>query len=151
MATLSFSALNVTDDTRQSVERRTLGSLVFPDATPFLTRVLSATTSASGTDTASRSITLGTTHIMVGLKSTTGTITQGSFRLTSLDSVEIPIPPLEAGGAWLSELIPVVQQGIRGSFSTNSIATLRVSTGTISTAASTILVYLFAPRCICSQ
>jgi len=51
------------------------------------------------------------------------------------DTVGIPLPPLAAGGAYHSELLPVAGG-----------ETLVVTTGTLATAASTIVVHEFGLR-----
>ena len=114
------------------------------DVYPVLFRVQTANTSASGTDTASRSLPYGTTHIIFAQFSTTGTIGQSSIRFNNLDTVRYTLPPLAAGDAYFTELIPVGQY-LENPL-TQQVTNFNWNSGTLATAASTIMLYSFVPR-----
>ena len=122
-------------ENRQKNNRPKIGQLASRNFSlvPFI--VNSGTTGASGTDTFTVVLNAKTAAVVVSMSSTTGTITRSSVALQSTDTVGVPIPPLAAGGAFHSELLPV-----------NGGETLVVTTGTLAAAASTIVVHEFGLR-----
>jgi hypothetical protein len=120
---------------RQKNNRPKLGKLASRCVTlvPFI--VYSGNTGITGTDTFTVALDVKTAAVVVSMSSTTGTITRSSVRVQASDTVGIPLPPLAAGGAYHSELLPV-----------NGGETLVVTTGTLATAASTIIVHEFGLR-----
>ena len=122
-------------ESRQKNNRPKLGQLASRNFSlvPFI--VNSGSTGTTGTDTFTVALNAKTAAVVVSLFSTTGTITRSSVAVQASDTVGIPIPPLAAGGAFHSELLPV-----------NGGETLVVTTGTLATAASTIIVHEFALR-----
>lgn len=122
-------------ETRAVNNRPKLGGLGSKNFTlvPFL--VNSGTTGTTGTDTFTVALNAKTAAVIVSMTSSTGTVTRSSVAVRASDTVGVPIPPLAAGGAFHSELIPV-----------SGGETLVVTTGTLATAASTIVVHEFAYR-----
>lgn len=122
-------------ESRQVNNRPKLGGLGSSNFTlvPFL--VNSGTTGTSGTDTFTVALNAKTAAVLISMKSTTGTITQSSVSVRASDTVGVPLPTLAAGGAFHSELLPV-----------EGGQTLVLTTGTLGTAASTIIVHEFAYR-----
>lgn len=120
---------------RQKNNRPKLGKLASRCVTfvPFI--VSSGNTGITGTDTFTVALDVKTAAVVVSMSSTTGTITRSSVRVQASDTVGIPLPPLAAGGAYHSELLPV-----------NGGETLVVTTGVLATAASTIIVHEFGLR-----
>lgn len=120
---------------RQKNNRPKLGKLASRCVTfvPFI--VNSGNTGITGTDTFTVALDVKTAAVVVSMSSTTGTITRSSVRVQASDTVGIPLPPLAAGGAYHSEVLPV-----------NGGETLVVTTGTLATAASTIIVHEFGLR-----
>lgn len=122
-------------ENRQKTNRSRIGQLGSGNFTlvPFI--VNSGNTGTTGTDTFTVVLNAKTCGVVVSMSSTTGTITRSSVATQATDTVGVPIPPLVAGGAYHSELIPV-----------SGGETLVVTTGTLATAASTIIVHEFALR-----
>lgn len=122
-------------ENRQKNNRPKVGMLASRNFSlvPFI--VNSGNTGTSGTDTFTVALNVKTAAVVVSMSSTTGTITRSSVATQATDTVGVPLPPLAAGGAYHSELLPV-----------NGGETLVVTTGTLATAASTIIVHEFALR-----
>lgn len=122
-------------ESRQRNNRPKLGQLASRNFSlvPFI--VNSGNTGTTGTDTFTVVLNTKTAAVVVSLSSTTGTITRSSVAVQASDTVGVPLPPLAAGGAFHSELLPV-----------SGGETLVVTTGTLATAASTIIVHEFALR-----
>ena len=122
-------------ENRQKNNRPKVGMLASRNFSfvPFI--VNSGTTGTTGTDTFTVALNVKTAAVVVSMSSTTGTITRSSVATQATDTVGVPLPPLAAGGAYHSELLPV-----------NGGETLVVTTGTLATAGSTIIVHEFALR-----
>lgn len=136
MAAITVTKLNLLgSENRQKNNRPRIGQLGSSNFTsvPFI--VNSGNTAATLTDTFTVVLNAKTTSVVVSMFSTTGTITRSSVAVQATDTVGIPLPPLAAGGAYHSELLPV-----------SGGETLVITTGTLATAASTIIVHEFALR-----
>lgn len=122
-------------ENRQRNNRPKTGQLASRSFTPVPFIVNSGNTGTSGTDTFTVVLNAKTAFVTAALLSTTGTVTRSSLSLQASDTVGTPIPPLVAGGVVPVGLTPV-----------NGGETLVLTTGTLATAASTVVVYEFALR-----
>jgi hypothetical protein len=136
MAAITVTKLNLLgSENRQKNNRPRIGQLGSGNFTPVPFIVNSGNTAATSTDTFTVTLNAKTCFVLVSMFSTTGTITRSSVAVQATDTVGIPLPPLAAGGAYHSELLPV-----------SGGETLVITTGTLATAASTIVVHEFALR-----
>jgi len=136
MAAISITKVNLLgSETRVKNTRAKVAGISPPgfSIVPFIAN--SGTTGTSGTDTFSLALNQRTVFVIIGMFSSTGTITRSKVVLQSTDTVGIPIPPLTSGGAYHSGLIPV-----------SGGETLVITTGTLASAASTIIVQEFGGR-----
>jgi hypothetical protein len=136
MAAITVTKVNLLgSETRQRNNRPKIGGLSSRNFIPVPFIVNSGTSGSTSTDTFTVTLNAKTCFVIVSMSSTTGTITRSSVAVQSTDTVGVPLPPLAAGGAYHSELLPV-----------NGGETLVLTTGTLATAGSTIIVHEFALR-----
>ena len=135
MAAITITKVNLLGTETRPKNTRAKVASVQPGyaVVPFI--VNSGNTGSSGTDTFTLTLNYRTVFVIVSMYSSTGTITRSNFVLQSTDTVGIPLPPLVAGGSYHTGIIPV-----------SGGETLVLTTGTLATAASTIIVHEFGGR-----
>lgn len=140
MAAITVTSVSLIADSRAVTNRskqsaaQSLESGSFAAEVPF--RVSSGTSAASLTDTFTLALDARTTSITFTTRSTTGTIAVGgTVALQANDTVGLPLPPLTAGGVYISPKIPVAGG-----------QTMVITTGTLAVAGNVIVVYQYAPK-----
>ena len=137
MPAITVTTLNLLGtETRTSVVRGKVGLMGVEQAAPIAHKVSSGNTGTTGTDTFTVVLDPRTTFVTVQITSpTTGTVTRSVVSTRASDTVGNFIPPVVAGGVSLSGLLPVLGG-----------QTLVVTTGTLATAACTVIVHEYANR-----
>lgn len=141
MAAISVTQVSLLGTESRASNSRARASLISSkdvQIIPF--KVSSGDSGTTGTDTFTVALDPRTTHVQLSIKSTTGTITRSNWVSRAADTVGFPVPPIVAGGAYISPLVPVLGG-----------ETLVLTTGTLATAASTVVLHEFAPRGLTTQ